>query len=109
MYRLIAILYRKINKEVLTMDKNKKMLYTIIGAVGALATAAAALFALKKHRCAEQKLIEEIDDIVSESEPEETETTEEPEETEETEETDDEQLPTEESESDDSVPEAAAE
>ena len=26
---------------------------------------------LKKHRCAEQKLIEEIDDIVSEKEPEE--------------------------------------
>ena len=52
------------------MDKNKKLLYTIIGAISALAAAAAALLALKKHRCAEQKLIEEIDDIVSEKEPE---------------------------------------
>ena len=43
------------------MDKNKKLFYTIIGA----------FLALKKHRCAEQKLIEEIDDIVSEKEPEE--------------------------------------
>ena len=33
--------------------------------------ATAAFLALKKHRCAEQKLIEEIDDIVSEKEPEE--------------------------------------
>ena len=53
------------------MDKNKKLFYTIIGAVSALAAAVAALLALKKHRCAEQKLIEEIDDIVSEKEPEE--------------------------------------
>lgn len=59
------------------MDKNKKLLYTIIGAISALAAAAAALLALKKHRCAEQKLIEEIDDIVSEKEPEEV-ATEEP-------------------------------
>ena len=51
------------------MDKNKKLFYTIIGAISALAAATAAL---KKHRCAEQKLIEEIDDIVSEKEPEET-------------------------------------
>ena len=59
------------------MDKNKKLLYTIIGAISALAAAAAALLALKKHRCAEQKLIEEIDDIVSEKELEEV-ATEEP-------------------------------
>ena len=52
------------------MDKNKKLFYTIIGAISALA-AATAFLALKKHRCAEQKLIEEIDDIVSEKEPEE--------------------------------------
>ena len=52
------------------MDKNKKLFYTIIGAISALA-ATAAFLALKKHRCAEQKLIEEIDDIVSEKEPEE--------------------------------------
>ena len=48
------------------MDKNKKLFYTIIGAISALAAATAAFLALKKHRCAEQKLIEEIDDIVSE-------------------------------------------
>lgn len=48
------------------MDKNKKIFYTIIGAISALAAATAAFLALKKHRCAEQKLIEEIDDIVSE-------------------------------------------
>ncbi len=53
------------------MDKNKKLFYTIIGAISALAAATAAFLALKKHRCAEQKLIEEIDDIVSEKEPEE--------------------------------------
>lgn len=53
------------------MDKNKKLFYTIIGAISALAAATAAFRALKKHRCAEQKLIEEIDDIVSEKEPEE--------------------------------------
>ena len=46
------------------MDKNKKLFYTIIGAISALAAATAAFLALKKHRCAEQKLIEEIDDIV---------------------------------------------
>ena len=50
------------------MDKNKKLFYTIIGAISALAAATAAFLALKKHRCAEQKLIEEIDDIVSEKE-----------------------------------------
>ena len=38
------------------MDKNKKLFYTIIGAVSALAAAVAALLALKKHKCAEQKL-----------------------------------------------------
>ena len=43
------------------MDKNKKLFYTIIGAISALAAATAAFLALKKHRCAEQKLIEEID------------------------------------------------
>ena len=53
------------------MDKNKKLFYTIIGAVSALAAAVAALLALKKHRCAELKLFEELDDIVSEKEPEE--------------------------------------
>lgn len=53
------------------MDKNKKLFYTIIGAISALAVATATFLALKKHRCAEQKLIEEIDDIVSEKEPEE--------------------------------------
>lgn len=54
------------------MDKSKKLFYTIIGAISALAAATAAFLALKKHRCAEQKLIEEIDDdIVSEKEPEE--------------------------------------
>ena len=53
------------------MDKNKKLFYTIIGAISALAAATAAFLALKKHGCAEQKLIEEIDDIVSEKEPEE--------------------------------------
>lgn len=42
------------------MDKNKKLFYTIIGAISALAAATAAFLALKKHRCAEQKLIEEI-------------------------------------------------
>ena len=40
------------------MDKNKKLFYTIIGAISALAAATAAFLALKKHRCAEQKLIE---------------------------------------------------
>ena len=58
-------------KEVPEMDKNKKLFYTIIGAVSALAAAVAALLALKTHRRSEQKLIEEIDDIVSEKEPEE--------------------------------------
>jgi hypothetical protein len=38
------------------MDKNKKLFYTIIGAISALAAATAAFLALKKHRCAEQKL-----------------------------------------------------
>lgn len=60
------------------MDKNKKLFYTIIGAISALAAATAAFLALKKHRCAEQKLIEEIDDIVSEKEPEEEAAKEEP-------------------------------
>ena len=32
------------------MDKNKKLFYTIIGAISALAAATAAFLALKKHR-----------------------------------------------------------
>ena len=47
------------------MDKNKKLFYTIISAISALAAATAAFLALKKHRCAEQKLIEEIATIIS--------------------------------------------
>jgi len=38
------------------MDKNKKLFYTIIGAISALAAGPAAFFAFKKNRCAEQKL-----------------------------------------------------
>lgn len=42
------------------MDKNKKLFYTIISAISALAAATAAFLALKKHRCAEQSLLRKL-------------------------------------------------
>ena len=42
------------------VNELQKRGHTAIGAISALAAATAAFLALKKHRCAEQKLIEEI-------------------------------------------------